>query len=186
MLRAENSTEHQRTIFGPVFLYERAGFCTKNSKYFCHNSWPSINNCALGGRTEFQIWQVLKVQPGSKQTNKTVTPSCMTVASICRNCSSLPHVSRACKEIRLPRIKDSTCLVGCAIACCCSIVSLLSSWLLCPAGWPVEWADWQTGILAALPPPNSPSPSNPSSGGGDGAGRAVGLVGLMDFWSSVV
>ena len=34
------------TIFGPVFLYERAGFCTKNSKYFCHNDWPSIYNCA--------------------------------------------------------------------------------------------------------------------------------------------
>ena len=47
MLRAENSTEHQRTIFGPVFLCERAGFCTKNSKYFCHNSWPSIYNCAV-------------------------------------------------------------------------------------------------------------------------------------------
>ena len=55
MLRAENSTEHQRTIFGPVFLYERAGFCTKNSKYFCHNDWPSIFNCAKLNKLEKTI-----------------------------------------------------------------------------------------------------------------------------------
>ena len=45
ILRAKNSTEHQKTILGLVFLYEITDFCTKNSEYFCHNSKPSITNC---------------------------------------------------------------------------------------------------------------------------------------------
>ena len=57
MLRAENSMEHQMTIFGPVFLYERAGFRTKNSKYFCHNDWPSIYSCE-------QAWCANKLHNG--------------------------------------------------------------------------------------------------------------------------
>ena len=57
ILRAKNSTEHQRTILGLVFLYEITDFCTKNSEFFCHNSRPSITNCG----------EVLKIVP------KTVT-----------------------------------------------------------------------------------------------------------------
>ena len=37
IVRVENSTELQRTIFGHVLPYEIADFCTKNSQNFCHN-----------------------------------------------------------------------------------------------------------------------------------------------------
>ena len=49
--------EHQMTIFCPVFLYERAGFCTKNSKYFCHNDWPSIYNCEVENVESANQWK---------------------------------------------------------------------------------------------------------------------------------
>ena len=48
-----SSCLEQRTVWNTRWpflvlfsFYERAGFCTKNSKYFCHNDWPSIYNCA--------------------------------------------------------------------------------------------------------------------------------------------
>ena len=47
VIRVENSTERQRTIFGHVFPYEIADFCTKISQFFLPNNWPSMNHCVL-------------------------------------------------------------------------------------------------------------------------------------------
>ena len=69
MLRLENSTEHQRTIFGSVFLYERADFCTKNSQYFCQNFWPSIHNC-VQRQTQTCLVNIYEISFGSLSTFK--------------------------------------------------------------------------------------------------------------------
>ena len=54
-VRPENSTELQRTIFGYVFPYQMAGFCTKNSKNFQPNFHYSKNYCGLGLKPSFNF-----------------------------------------------------------------------------------------------------------------------------------
>ena len=93
MLRAENSMEHQMTIFGPVFLYERAGFCTKNSKYFCHNDWPSIYNCARVSYFYFAMLYYRGLELHLEICNRYGHPWVKFTTWLCLKCDSSSSVS---------------------------------------------------------------------------------------------